>query len=186
MRTSAAQTGAIEDTLVLVLKKRQYVPHESVVRPARIVETAGHGLVGEDFVSRWRHGGHGGRSEVRKRHGCRRRSAEAGDANSVMHDIRRQRGGTNTSRCAPAWHAISTESKRVAFGRGRSSTSNRIYLSSVRWSSLRRCVNPLSVAFTAWQSRNKGTDLKRSAEVSARRRRPPAEADDKDRSSTTC
>ena len=57
-----------DDTLFLVLKTVNYVPHESVVLAREIVETGEVMIfVGKDFVITVRHGEHGGLSEVRKR-----------------------------------------------------------------------------------------------------------------------
>jgi magnesium transporter len=57
-----------DETLFLVLKTVNYVPHESVVLAREIVETGEIMIfVGKDFVITVRHGEHGGLSEVRKR-----------------------------------------------------------------------------------------------------------------------
>src|ERR1700733_13273979 len=57
-----------DDTLFLVLKTVNYVPHESVVLAREIVETGEVMVfVGKDFVITVRHGEHGGLADVRKR-----------------------------------------------------------------------------------------------------------------------
>src|SRR4029077_175512 len=57
-----------DDTLFLVLKTINYVPHETVELAREIVETGEVMIfVGTDFVITVRHGEHGGLSEVRKR-----------------------------------------------------------------------------------------------------------------------
>ncbi|MCY0610062.1 magnesium transporter, partial [Klebsiella pneumoniae] len=54
-----------DETLFLVLKTVNYVPHESVVLAREIVETGEIMIfVGKDFVVTVRHGEHGGLSEV--------------------------------------------------------------------------------------------------------------------------
>src|ERR1700737_3824698 len=57
-----------DETLFLVLKTVNYVPHESLVLPREIVETGEIMIfVNGDFVVTVRHGEHGGLSDVRKR-----------------------------------------------------------------------------------------------------------------------
>ncbi|MGO9383532.1 MAG: CorA family divalent cation transporter, partial [Mycobacterium sp.] len=57
-----------DETLFLVLKTVNYVPHESVAVARQIVETGEIMVfVGKDFVVTVRHGEHGGLSQVRKR-----------------------------------------------------------------------------------------------------------------------
>ena len=57
-----------DDTLFLVLKTVNYVPHESVALAREIVETGEIMIfVGKDFVVTVRHGEHGGLHDVRKR-----------------------------------------------------------------------------------------------------------------------
>src|ERR1700751_214491 len=56
-----------DETLFLVLKTVNYVPHESVALAREIVESGEVMVfVGKDFVVTVRHGQHGGLSEVRK------------------------------------------------------------------------------------------------------------------------
>ena len=76
-----------DDTLFLVLKTVNYVPHESVVLAREIVETGEVMVfVGKDFVVTVRHGEHGGLSDVRKRMETDIEQLELGPY-SVMHAI---------------------------------------------------------------------------------------------------
>jgi magnesium transporter len=138
-----------DDTLFLVLKTVNYVPHESVVLAREIVET---GEV-KDFVITVRHGEHGGLSEVRKRMDADPDQLRLGPY-AVMHAIAdyvvdHYVEVTRLMECDI--DAI----EEVAFSPGRTLDVEPIYLLKREVVELRRCVNPLSAAFQRMQSENR-------------------------------
>ena len=128
-----------DESLFLVLKTVNYVPHESIVLAREIVETGEIMVfVGNDFVVTVRHGEHGGLSDVRKRMDA---DPEQHAAGPVRGDARhrRLRGG-------PLPRGEQSDGGRHRHHRGRglragppNSTSSRSTYSSARWSS---CAGP--------------------------------------------
>jgi magnesium transporter len=143
-----------DDTLFLVLKTVNYVPHESVVLAREIVETGEVMVfVGKDFVITVRHGEHGGLSEVRKRMDADPDQLRLGPY-AVMHAIAdyvvdHYVEVTRLMECDI--DAI----EEVAFSPGRTLDVEPIYLLKREVVELRRCVNPLSAAFQRMQTENR-------------------------------
>ncbi|BBZ42923.1 magnesium/cobalt transporter CorA [Mycobacterium parmense] len=143
-----------DETLFLVLKTVNYVPHESVVMARQIVETGEIMVfVGSDFVVTVRHGEHGALSAVRKRMDSDPEQTRLGPY-AVMHAI--------ADHVVDHYLEVSSliESdidsiQEVAFGPGRKLDVEPIYLLKREVVELRRCVNPLSAAFHRMQVENK-------------------------------
>jgi len=143
-----------DETLFLVLKTVNYVPHESVVLARQIVETGEVMIfVGKDFVVTVRHGEHGGLSEVRKRMDADPEHLRLGPY-AVMHAI--------SDHVVDHYLAVTSlmESdidsiEEVAFAPGRKLDVEPIYLLKREVVELRRCVIPLGVAFQRIQNENK-------------------------------
>lgn len=158
-----------DETLFLVLKTVNYVPHESVVLAREIVETGEIMIfVGKDFVVTVRHGEHGGLSEVRKRMDADPEHLRLGPY-AVMHAI----ADYVVDHYLEVTNLMETDIdsiEEVAFAPGRKLDIEPIYLLKREVVELRRCVNPLSTAFQRMQTESK--DLI-SKEVRPRRRRPP-------------
>ncbi|MBX9639490.1 MAG: magnesium/cobalt transporter CorA [Mycobacteriaceae bacterium] len=143
-----------DDSLFLVLKTVNYVPHESVVLAREIVETGEIMIfVGADFVVTVRHGEHGGLHEVRKRMDCNPEHLRLGPY-AVMHAIADYVVDHYlgvTSLMEDDVDAIEV----VAFAPGRKIDVEPIYLLKREVVELRRCVAPLSGAFQRMQVENK-------------------------------
>ncbi|MFZ1178557.1 MAG: magnesium/cobalt transporter CorA [Mycobacterium sp.] len=143
-----------DDTVFLVLKTVNYVPHESVAMARQIVETGEIMVfVGKDFVVTVRHGEHGGLSEVRKRMDADPQQMRLGPY-AVMHAI--------ADNVVDHYLEVSSlvESdidgiEEVAFAPGRKLDVEPVYLLKREVVELRRCVTPLSVAFHRIQVENK-------------------------------
>jgi magnesium transporter len=143
-----------DDTLFLVLKTVNYVPHESVVLAREIVETGEIMVfVGRDFVVTVRHGEHGGLSEVRKRMDCDPEQMRLGPY-AVMHAI--------ADHVVDHYLEVSSLMlsdidgiEGLAFAPGSKIDVEPIYLLKREVVELRRCVNPLSAAFHRIQMDNK-------------------------------
>ena len=143
-----------DETLFLVLKTVNYVPHESVVLARQIVESGEIMVfVGKDFVVTVRHGEHGGLSEVRQRMDANPEQLRLGPY-AVMHAI--------ADDVVDHYLGVSSliESdidsiQEVAFGPSRKLDVEPIYLLKREVVELRRCVNPLSGAFRRIQLENK-------------------------------
>jgi magnesium transporter len=143
-----------DDTLFLVLKTVKYIPHESVVLAREIVQSGEVMIfVGKDFVVTVRHGEHGGLADVRKRMETDIEQLRLGPY-AVMHAI--------ADYVVDHYLAVSRliESdidsiEEVAFAPGRKLDVEPIYLLKREVVELRRCVNPLSVAFHRIQMENK-------------------------------
>ena len=143
-----------DDTLFLVLKTVNYVPHESVVLARQIVETGEIMVfVGKNFVVTVRHGEHGGLSDVRKRMDADPEHLRLGPY-AVMHAIAD----------AVVDHYLSVTQlmecdidgiEEVAFAPGRKLDVEPIYLLKREVVELRRCVAPLSQAFNRIQLESK-------------------------------
>ncbi|HWS92367.1 MAG TPA: magnesium and cobalt transport protein CorA [Mycobacterium sp.] len=143
-----------DETLVLILKTVNYVPHESVVLARQIVETSEVMIVvGKDFVVTVRHGEHGGLSDVRKQMDADPEHLRLGPY-AVMHVISHNvvdhyLGVTSLIECDI------DGIEEVAFTPGRKIDVEPIYLLKREVVELRRCVNPLGVAFQRIQTENK-------------------------------
>jgi magnesium transporter len=143
-----------DDTLFLVLKTVNYVPHESVVLAREIVESGEIMVfVGRDFVVTVRHGGHGGLSDVRKRMETDAEQLRLGPY-AVMHAIA-DNVVDHYLDVSTAMEADIDSIEEVAFGPGRKLDVEPIYLLKREVVELRRCVSPLSAAFHRMQIENK-------------------------------
>ncbi|CAM4445949.1 Magnesium transport protein CorA [Mycobacterium basiliense] len=143
-----------DETLFLVLKTVNYVPHESVVLAREIVETGEIMIfVGKDFVVTVRHGEHGGLSEVRKRMDADPEHLQLGPY-AVMHAI----ADYVVDHYLSVTSLMETDIdsiEEVAFEPGRRLDVEPIYLLKREVVELRRCVHPLSIAFQRMQTENK-------------------------------
>jgi magnesium transporter len=143
-----------DDTLFLVLKTVNYVPHESVVLAREIVETGEVMIfVGKNFVITVRHGEHGGLSELRKRLDANPEHLQLGPY-AVMHAI----ADNVVDHYLEVSALMETDIdgiQVVAFGPGRKLDVEPIYLLKREVVELRRCVSPLSAAFYRMQSEGK-------------------------------
>ncbi|CKM47997.1 magnesium and cobalt transporter [Mycobacterium tuberculosis] len=143
-----------DETLFLVLKTVNYVPHESVVLAREIVETGEIMIfVGKDFVVTVRHGEHGGLSEVRKRMDADPEHLRLGPY-AVMHAI----ADYVVDHYLEVTNLMETDIdsiEEVAFAPGRKLDIEPIYLLKREVVELRRCVNPLSTAFQRMQTESK-------------------------------
>lgn len=143
-----------DDTVFLVLKTVNYVPHESVAAARQIVETGEIMVfVGKDFVVTVRHGEHGGLSEVRKRLDADPAQMRLGPY-AVMHAIADNVVDHYLEVSSLIESDIDTI-EEVAFAPGRKIDVEPIYLLKREVVELRRCVNPLSSAFHRIQIENK-------------------------------
>ncbi|BAX93888.1 magnesium transport protein CorA [Mycobacterium shigaense] len=143
-----------DDTLFLVLKTVNYVPHESVVLAREIVESGEIMVfVGRDFVVTVRHGGHGGLSDVRKRMDTDIDQMGLGPY-AVMHAIA-DHVVDHYLEVSRAMEADIDSIEEVAFAPGRKLDVEPIYLLKREVVELRRCVGPLSGAFHRMQIENK-------------------------------
>jgi magnesium transporter len=143
-----------DDTVFLVLKTVNYVPHESVAAARQIVETGEIMVfVGKDFVVTVRHGEHGGLSEVRKRLDADPEQMRFGPF-AVMHAI----ADDVVDHYLEVSSLVESDIdaiEEVAFAPGRKLDVEPIYLLKREVVELRRCVNPLSGAFHRMQVENK-------------------------------
>ncbi|OBH01403.1 magnesium and cobalt transport protein CorA [Mycobacterium sp. E2699] len=143
-----------DETLFLVLKTVNYVPHESVTLARQIVETGEVMIfVGKDFLVTVRHGEHGGLSEVRKRMEADPEQLRLGPY-AVMHAIAHE----VVNHYLEVSHSVEADIdsiEEVAFAPGRKLDVEPIYLLKREVVELRRCVNPLSGAFLRIQQENK-------------------------------
>ena len=143
-----------DDTLFLVLKTVNYVPHETVVLAREIVETGEIMIfVGKNFVLTVRHGEHGGLSNVRRRMDTNPAHLRLGP-HAVMHAI--------SDDVVDHYLEVTTlmesdidDIEEVAFAPGRKIDVEPIYMLKREVLELRRCVSPLSVAFQRMQLENK-------------------------------
>jgi magnesium transporter len=143
-----------DDTLFLVLKTVNYVPHDSVVLAREIVETGEVMIfVGKNFVITVRHGEHGGLSNVRKRLDADPDQLRLGPY-AVMHAI----ADYVVDHYLAVTSLMETDIDSievVAFAPGRKLDVEPIYLLKREVVELRRCVSPLGVAFQRMQTENK-------------------------------
>jgi magnesium transporter len=140
-----------DDTLFLVLKTVNYVPHESVVLAREIVETGEVMIfVAKDFVVTVRHGEHGELSQVRKGMDANPEQLRLGPY-AVMHAI----ADYVVDHYLEVTNLMEDDIDSVevvAFAPGRKIDVEPIYLLKREVVELRRCVNPLSVAFQRIQA----------------------------------
>jgi magnesium transporter len=143
-----------DETLFLVLKTVNYVPHESLVLTREIVETGEIMIfVNGDFVVTVRHGEHGGLSNVRKRMDADPEQMRLGPF-AVMHAI----ADTVVDHYLEVTDLMATDIdaiEEVAFAPGHRTEIEPIYLLKREVVALRRCVNPLSVPFARLQTEHK-------------------------------
>jgi len=143
-----------DDTLFLVLKTVNYVPHESVVLAREIVETGEIMVfVGSNFVVTVRHGEHGGLAEVRKRMDANPEQLRLGPY-AVMHAI----ADYAVDHYVAVTNLMESDIDSIealAFAPGRTLDVEPIYLLKREVVELRRCVAPLSQAFQRLQTENK-------------------------------
>ncbi|OBA77939.1 magnesium and cobalt transport protein CorA [Mycobacterium sp. 1164966.3] len=143
-----------DETLFLVLKTVNYVPHESVVLAREIVETGEIMIfVGKDFVITVRHGEHGGLADVRKRMDADPEHLRLGPY-AVMHAI----ADYVVDHYVEVTNLMEFDvdsAEEVAFAPARNVDVEPIYLLKREVVELRRCVSPLSVAFQRIQTENK-------------------------------
>jgi magnesium transporter len=143
-----------DDTLFLVLKTVNYVPHESVVNARQIVETGEIMVfVGKNFVVTVRHGEHGGLHEARKRMDADPEHLRLGPY-AVMHAI----ADEVVDHYVDVTRMMECDIdgiEEVAFAPGRKLDVEPIYLLKREVVELRRCVAPLSQAFSRMNNENK-------------------------------
>jgi magnesium transporter len=135
-----------DDTLFLVLKTVNYVPHESVALAREIVETGEVMIfVGKDFVVTVRHGEHSGLADVRRRMETDIEQLALGPY-AVMHAIA-DHVVDHYLEVSRLVEADIDSIEEVAFAPGRKLDIEPIYMLKREVVELRRCVNPLSIAF---------------------------------------
>ncbi len=143
-----------DETLFLVLKTVNYVPHESVALAHEIVETGEIMIfVGKDFVVTVRHGEHGGLADVRRRMEADPEHLRLGP-HAVMHAI----ADYVVDHYLAVTHLMEDDIdaiEEVAFSPARALDIEPIYLLKREVVELRRCVVPLGVAFQRMQMENK-------------------------------
>ncbi|ORV32600.1 magnesium/cobalt transporter CorA [Mycobacterium conspicuum] len=143
-----------DDTLFLVLKTVNYVPHESVVLAREIVETGEIMVfVGSNFVVTVRHGEHGGLTEVRGKMDASPQHLRWGPY-AVMHAI----ADHVVDHYVEVTSLMETDIDSIealAFAPGRTLDVEPIYLLKREVVELRRCVAPLGHAFQRIQTDNK-------------------------------
>jgi magnesium transporter len=143
-----------DETLFLVLKTLNYVPHDSLVLTREIVETGEIMIfVNGDFVVTVRHGEHGGLSAVRKRMDADPQHMRLGPF-AVMHAI----ADTVVDHYLAVTTLMATDIdaiEEMAFTPGARTNIEPIYQIKREVGKLRRSVNPLSVPFARLQTEHK-------------------------------
>jgi magnesium transporter len=143
-----------DETLFLVLKTVNYVPHDSVVLAREIVESGEIMIfVGKEFVVTVRHGEHGGLAEVRKRMDADPELTRLGPY-AVMHAI----ADHVVDHYLEVTYLMEKDIdaiEEVAFAPGHRTDVEPIYQIKREVVELRRCVNPLSGPFQRMQSEHK-------------------------------
>ena len=166
-----------DETLFLVLKTVNYVPHDSLVLTREIVETGEIMIfVSGDFVVTVRHGEHGRLSDVRKRMDKDPEHMRLGPF-AVMHAI----ADTVVDHYLGVTDLMAVDIdaiEELAFTPGPRTNIEPIYHIKREVVELRRCINPLSDPVPTDADRTQGPDLQRGAALSARCLRPPAHAAD--------
>jgi magnesium transporter len=143
-----------DDTLFLVLKTVNYVPHESVALAREIVETGEVMIfVGRDFVVTVRHGDHGGLASVRKRMDANPEQLKLGPY-AVMHAIA-DYAVDHYVEVTNLMESDIDSIEALAFAPGRTLDVEPIYLLKREVVELRRCVAPLGQAFQRMQTESK-------------------------------
>lgn len=143
-----------DETLFLVFKTVNYVPHESAVLPRQIVETGEIMVfVGADFVITVRHGDHSGLADVRRRLDGAPEHLRLGPY-AVMHAI----ADYVVDRYAEVTNLMETDIdavEEVAFAPGTRIDVEPIYQLKREVVELRRAVAPLSIPFQRMQTEHK-------------------------------
>jgi magnesium transporter len=143
-----------DETLFLVLKTVNYVPHDSMVLTREIVETGEIMIfVNGDFVVTVRHGEHGRLSDVRKRMDADPEHTRLGPF-AVMHAI----ADNVVDHYLDVTNLMATDIdaiEEVAFAPGTRTDIEPIYQIKREVGHLRRSVNPLSVPFARLQTEHK-------------------------------
>jgi magnesium transporter len=143
-----------DDTLFLVLKTVNYVPHESVALARQIVETGEIMIfVGKNFVVTVRHGEHGGLHDVRKEMDANPAQMRLGPY-AVMHAIA-DHVVDHYLEVSGLIESDIDSIEEVAFSPGRTLDVEPIYLLKREVVELRRSVSPLSAAFGRMQTESK-------------------------------
>ncbi len=140
-----------DDTLFLVLKTVNYVPHESAVLPGQIVETGEIMIfVSKNFVVTVRHGEHSGLAAVRKRMEADPEQMRLGPF-AVMHAI----ADYVVDRYVEVTNLMESDIdviEEVAFAPGTRTDVEPIYQIKREVVELRRAVAPLTVPFDRMQN----------------------------------
>lgn len=143
-----------DETLFLVLKTVNYVPHDSVVLAREVVETGEIMIfVGRSFVITVRHGEHGGLAKVRKQMDADPDHMRLGPY-AVMHVI----ADYVVDHYLEVTRLMENDIdaiEEVAFAPGHRTEIEPIYLFKREVVELRRCVNPLSLPFQRMQTEHK-------------------------------
>src|SRR5271156_2882630 len=143
-----------DETLFLVLKTVNYVPHESLVLTREVVETGEvMAFVSTDFVVTVRHGEHGRLTDVRKRMDADPEHMRLGPF-AVMHSI----ADAVVDHYLEVTQSMEGDIDAIeeeAFARDHRTQIEPIYQMKREVVELRRSVNPLSVPFARLQTEHK-------------------------------
>ncbi|HEX7322484.1 MAG TPA: magnesium/cobalt transporter CorA [Mycobacterium sp.] len=143
-----------DETLFLVLKTVNYVPHDSALRPREIVETGEIMIfVGKNFVITVRHGEHSGLADVRKRLDGDPEHMRLGPY-AVMHGV----ADYVVDRYVEVTNLMETDIdaiEEVAFATGSRTDVEPIYQIKREVVELRRAVAPLAVPFQRMQTEHR-------------------------------
>ena len=140
-----------DESLFLVLKTVNYVPHDSIVLAREVVESGEISIfVGSSFVITVRHGDHGGLAQVRKRMEAYPEQMRLGPY-AVMHAIA-DYVVDNYLEVTLLMENDIDAIEEVAFSPDHRTEIEPIYHLKREVVELRRCVNPLSLPFQRMQS----------------------------------